>query len=70
MTIKRKKASAYDTVNTAAICRYIKEHSGKIEKLIQDEAQLENVNRTALKQCAAELETVAERLQYAMYGIN
>lgn len=53
MTIKRKKASAYDTVNTAAICRYIKEYSGKIEKLIQDEAQLE-----------------AERLQYAMYGIN
>ena len=27
MTIKRKKASAYDTVNTAAICRYIKEYS-------------------------------------------
>lgn len=49
MTIKRKKASAYDSVNTAAICRYIKEYSGKIEKLIQDEAQLENVNRTALK---------------------
>lgn len=31
MTIKRKKASAYDTVNTAAICRYIKEYSGKAE---------------------------------------
>ena len=70
MMIKRKKTSAYDTVNTAAICRYIKEYSGKIEKLIQDEALLENVNRTALKQCAAELETVAERLQYAMYDIN
>lgn len=68
MTIKRKKASAYDSVNTAAICRYIKEYSGKIEKLIQDEAQLENVNRTILKQCAAELETVVKRLEYGMNG--
>lgn len=31
MTIKRKKASAYDTVNTAAICRYIKEYSEKLK---------------------------------------
>lgn len=68
MTIKRKKASAYDSVNTAAICRYIKEYSGKIEKLIQDEAQLENVNRTILKQCATELETVVKRLEYGMNG--
>lgn len=68
MTIKRKKASAYDTVNTAAICRYIKEYSGKIEKLIQNETQLENVNRTILKQCAAELETIVKRLEYGMNG--
>lgn len=68
MTIKRKKASAYDTVNTAAICRYIKEYSGKIESMIQNEAQLENVNRTILKQCAAELETVVKRLEYGMDG--
>ena len=70
MTIKRKKASAYDTVNTAAICRYIKEYSGKIESMIQNETQLENVNRTILKQCAAELETVVKRLEYGMNGIN
>lgn len=68
MTINRKKASAYDTVNTAAICRYIKEYSGKIEKLIQNETQLENVNRTILKQCAAELETIVKRLEYGMNG--
>lgn len=68
MTIKRKKASAYDTVNTAAICRYIKEYSGKIETLIQDETQLEKVNRTTLKAVAAELETVLKRLEYSIEG--
>lgn len=68
MTIQKRKSSAYDSVNTAAICRYIKEYSGKIEKLIQDEALLENVNRTALKQCAAELETIVKRLEYGMNG--
>lgn len=68
MTIKRKKASAYDSVNTAAICRYIKEYSRKIESMIQNETQLENVNRTILKQCAAELETVVKRLEYGMNG--
>ena len=68
MMIKRKKASAYDSVNTAAICRYIKEYSGKIESMIQNETQLENVNRTILKQCAADLETVLKRLEYGMNG--
>ena len=64
----KKKSSDYNTVNTAAICRYIKEYSGKIEKLIQDEAQLESVNRTTLKAVAAELETVLKRLEYAIEG--
>lgn len=68
MTIKRKKASAYDSVNTAAICRYIRDYSGKIESMIQNETQLENVNRTILKQCAAELETIVKRLEYGMNG--
>lgn len=66
MTIQKRKSSAYDSVNTAAICRYIKEYNGKIESMIQNEAQLENVNRTILKQCAAELETVVKRLEYGM----
>lgn len=68
MKIHEVKTSSYNTVNTAAICRYIKEYSGKIESMIQNEAQLENVNRTILKQCAAELETVVKRLEYGMNG--
>ena len=70
MTINRAKVSSYDQLNTKAICRYIKEYSGKIETLIQDEAQLENSNRRVLKQCAADLETVLKRLQYSMTGLN
>lgn len=44
MTIKRKKASAYNSVNTAAICRYIRDYSGKIESMIQNETQLEMID--------------------------
>lgn len=29
MTISKRKFSEYNSVNTAAICRYIKEYSGK-----------------------------------------
>lgn len=68
MTIQKRKTSEYDSVNTAAICRYIREYSGKIESMIQNEAQLENVNRTILKQCAAELETIVKRLEYGTNG--
>lgn len=68
MKIQKRKSSEYNTVNTAAICRYIQEYSGKIESMIQNEAQLENVNRTTLKAVAAELETVLKRLEYSMNG--
>lgn len=68
MKIHEVKISSYNTVNTAAICRYIREYSGKIESMIQNEAQLENVNRTILKQCTAELETIVKRLEYGMNG--
>lgn len=68
MKIQKRKSSEYNTVNTAAICRYIKEYSGKIESMIQNETQLENVNRTTLKAVAAELETVLKRLEYSMNG--
>ena len=68
MTIQKRKTSEYDSVNTAAICRYIKEYSGKIESMIQNETQLENVNRSSLEQCAAELETIVKRLEYGMNG--
>lgn len=43
MTIQKRISSEYNSVNTVAICRYIKEYSGKIENMIQNEAQLENV---------------------------
>ena len=39
MTIQKRKSSAYDSVNTAAICRYIRDYSGKIESMIQNEAK-------------------------------
>lgn len=65
-----EKSSVQNVIEriTAAICRYIKEYSRKIESMIQNEAQLENVNRTILKQCAADLETVLKRLEYGMNG--
>ena len=68
MKIKKSKSSEYDSVNTDAICRYIKEYNEKIAAMLQDEERLENSNRTTLKQCAAELETVVKRLEYAMHG--
>lgn len=33
MTISKRKSSEYNSVNTAAICQYIKEYSGKIESI-------------------------------------
>ena len=68
MNINKAKSSAYNTVNTDAICGYIKEYSGEISAMIEDETKLENVNRAILKQCAAELETVVKRLKYGMNG--
>lgn len=66
MKIIKKKSSDYNTVNTAAICQYIKEYSGKIETMIQNEVQLKTINRTTLKSVAAGLETVVKRLEYSL----
>lgn len=68
MTIHEAKASSYNTVNTSAICDYIQKYHEQIGKLIEDQSKLENCNRTILKSCAAELETIVKRLEYGVNG--
>lgn len=67
MTIKKASPNSYNTVNSAAICGYIRDYSAKISAIIQSE-KLESANRAALKACAAELETVLKRLERAVNG--
>lgn len=80
MTIQRKKASAYNEVNTASIYDYMRQYLAEISRMIEPEEdgtgnaykaklqEMEGVNRAALKACAADLETVVKRLKYALYG--
>lgn len=62
MTINKAKASAYNTVTTAAVYDYMRQY---LKAKLQ---QMEGVNRQTLKTCAAELETVVKRLKYAIEG--
>lgn len=78
MTINKAKASAYNTVTTAAVYDYMRQYLAEISRMIEPEEdgtgnaykaklqQMEGVNRQTLKTCAAELETVVKRLKYAI----
>lgn len=80
MTIQKAKASAYNDVTTAAVYDYMRQYLAEISRMIEPEEdgtgnaykaklqEMEKANRAALKVCAAELETVVKRLQYALYG--
>ena len=80
MTIHKAKASDYNIVNTANIYDYMRQYLAEISRMIEPEEdrtgnaykaklqEIEGANRTALKACAADLETVVKRLKYALYG--
>ena len=81
MTIHKAKASAYNEVTTAAVYDYMRQYLAEISRMIEPEEdggtgnaykaklqQMEQVNRTTLKTCAAELETIVKRLKYAIDG--
>ena len=81
MTIHKVKTSAYNEVTTAAVYDYIRQYLAEISRMIEPEEdggtgnaykaklqQMEKVNRTTLKTCAAELETIVKRLKYGLYG--
>lgn len=80
MTIQKAKASTYNNVTTAAVYNYMRQYLAEISRMIEPEEdrtgnaykvklqEMEGVNRTALKTCAADLETIVKRLKYALYG--
>ena len=81
MTIHKAKASAYNEVTTAAVYDYMRQYLAEISRMIEPEEdggtgnaykaklqQMAKVNRTTLKTCAAELETIVKRLKYAIDG--
>lgn len=68
MTIHKAKASAYNEVTTAAVYDYMRQYLAEISRMIEPEEdggtgnaykaklqQMEKVNRTTLKTCAAEI---------------
>lgn len=67
MTIREAKASNYNTVKTPCIVSYIEEYLQKINDLTTKN-DLTKKDRTQLKTIAAELETVAKRLDYICNG--
>ncbi len=80
MTIQRAKASEYNNVETVCIYDYMLQYLAEISRMIEPKEdstgnaykakieEMEGVNRTILKACAADLETVVKRLKYGLYG--
>ena len=80
MTIHKAKASNYNTVTTAAIYDYMRQHLAEISSMIEPKEdqtgnaykaklqEMEGVNRAILKAWAADLETIVKRLKYGLYG--
>lgn len=80
MTIHKAKASAYNDVTTVVIYDYMRQYITEISHIIEPEEdetgnaykaklqEIEKINRTTLKSCTADLETIVKRLKYALYG--
>ena len=69
MKIHEASSSNYNTVDNANIYRYILEYSNYINNTVNTcKERLVSVNRSHLKQIAADLETVQKRLKYLTEG--
>ena len=65
--MKKGHSRDYTKVNYSAICDYGDEYISEIADLLK-QARRDGVNRTTLKSCVAELETVRNRMHESIYG--